>query len=124
MKDLIKAIVIDMIMFVFLAVSYFNILGVGQLAENAISSLGVFCLVGGSLVMLTYKSTAARGVDKYKDKGGFYYAYRAVTAAIKITVVAAFGWYWVASGFFIAYIGSSMSIAETKKLVAQQSSNS
>ncbi len=118
--EFVKSVAFDALVFwpmIYVAVSNYG--GFGIYAELLISSIGVFMLILGVLLILMHESIAesSQNVDKYKLTKP-HLVYIVISSSVGISLVFVLGWFWVASGFIAMTIGVVMIQAETDILEA------
>ena len=86
--------------------------------ENVISFYGIYLLCLGTLFLCAYKEMGKclQSRPDYKPRSKLYSYYAVITSIVEIFIPAMLGWYWVAVGFLISYLGYVMMRSEADKL--------
>ncbi|MGL5727299.1 MAG: hypothetical protein ACRCYD_05535 [Plesiomonas sp.] len=119
MTQYIKHMLWDLIIWVAIYTVFAGLQPWAGYAENGLSFIGVFYMVIGILLMLTYKHVAAANKDdleKFKPRPVWYSTYCVTSTMCEVVLFAVLGWYWVAAGWIIAAVGSRMFHDELQKL--------
>lgn len=108
-KRFLKNIIFDLaVIYPIMALYFFND-SLKVYAENAISFLGVLLLVVGTLSIFMVESIAdsiRKDGEGKRTRCHAWYEY--ISTAIGVIIFAMLGWYWVAVGFLLVAIISSI----------------
>lgn len=116
MKRFLKHLAWDGALWTLLAVCFFG-LPYANYAENVLSFLGIFLFIL-AIFCLFAVHTVGKSIGKdadYKPRGKFYKSYMFFTTVVEVAVLAAMGWYWVATGFALYAIAMTAVRTEADK---------
>lgn len=122
MNDFVKHVLHDIAIWSALFVAVFMPEPYGTYGENFISFMGVFALVVGVTMLLVCKKMAADiapDPTRMVSRSKFHKMYTKVSSIVEIIIVVSLGWYWVASGWLVMFLASTILRDEIDKLRAE-----
>ncbi|AUR96311.1 TMhelix containing protein [Vibrio phage 1.223.O._10N.261.48.A9] len=108
-KRFIKNLAFDLLVIYPIIAMYFYGGDLSAYAENALSFLGVFVLIASTLGIFYVDSIAeTRKSEGEGKRTKLHSMYSSLSSIAEVVIFAMLGWYWVAAGFLIGTILTSM----------------